>query len=99
MCGIVGVISECRVDEREVLSMRGELVHRGPDDAGLMATRCGTVGHTRLRIVDLSDQGHQPMTTADGRFTIVYNGELYNDGEIRKELVGLGVEFSLSWAH
>jgi len=93
MCGIVGVISELPVDPNDVLSMRAELVHRGPDDSGLLATTCGTVGHTRLSILDRSANGHQPMTTADGRFTLVYNGELYNEPELRRELMGLGVVF------
>ena len=93
MCGIVGVISELPIDQNDVLSMRQELVHRGPDDCGLVQTVCGTLGHTRLSILDPTDLGHQPMMTADGRFTLVYNGELYNDREIRKELESLGVVF------
>jgi len=93
MCGIVGVVSELPVDRADVLAMRSELVHRGPDDVGLIETVCGTLGHTRLSVVDLSEHGHQPMSTGDGRFTLVYNGELYNDAEIRRELMGLGVVF------
>ena len=93
MCGIVGVISELPIDQNDVLSMRQEVVHRGPDDCGLVQTVCGTLGHTRLSILDPTDLGHQPMMTADGRFTLVYNGELYNDREIRKELESLGVVF------
>lgn len=93
MCGIVGVISELPVDQNDVVSMRQELVHRGPDDCGLVQTVCGTLGHTRLSILDPTELGHQPMSTPDGRFTLVYNGELYNDREIRKELEALGVVF------
>lgn len=94
MCGIVGVISRGLVERRDVLAMRDALVHRGPDDAGLVETECGTLGHTRLSILDPSVLGHQPMATPDGRFTIVYNGELYNDRELREELSGYGVEFA-----
>jgi len=93
MCGIVGVISELPVDQQDVLAMRRQLVHRGPDDAGVLATVCGTLGHTRLSVVDLSEHGHQPMSTDDGRYTLVYNGELYNDHELRRELESLGVVF------
>lgn len=93
MCGVVGILSELPIPERDVLSMRGELVHRGPDDSGLVRTVCGTVGHTRLSILDVGSNGHQPMTTDDGRFTLVYNGELYNDAEIRDELAAVGVVF------
>lgn len=73
--------------------MRDELVHRGPDDLGVVQTSCGTIGHTRLSIVDLSPLGHQPMQSPDGRFSLVYNGELYNNDELRKELVQSGVQF------
>ncbi|MBO6514269.1 MAG: asparagine synthase (glutamine-hydrolyzing) [Phycisphaerales bacterium] len=96
MCGIVGVISGDPIQQADVLAMRDALVHRGPDDAGIHETCCGTLGHTRLSVVDLSSRGHQPMTTPDGRFTIVYNGELYNDHDIRKELEGMGVRFESS---
>lgn len=96
MCGLVGVISGNPIDQRDVLAMRDALVHRGPDDVGLMQTRCGTLGHTRLSVIDTSSLGHQPMTTEDGRFSIVYNGELYNDAELRHELSAIGVRFRSS---
>ncbi|MGJ8635547.1 MAG: asparagine synthase (glutamine-hydrolyzing) [Phycisphaerales bacterium] len=96
MCGIVGVISGNPIDQSDVLAMRDAIVHRGPDDVGLIQTRCGTLGHTRLSVIDTSELGHQPMTTADGRFSIVYNGELYNDAELRRELGAKGVVFRSS---
>lgn len=96
MCGIVGIISGNPIDQSDVLTMRDTLVHRGPDDAGLIQTRCGTLGHTRLSVIDTSTLGHQPMVTEDGRFTIVYNGELYNDAELRRELLAMGVRFRSS---
>ena len=71
--------------------------HRGPDDTGDVAIvngRATTVlGHNRLSIIDLSPQGHQPMQSPDGRFTLVFNGEIYNYKELRAELAGLGASF------
>ena len=68
--------------------------HRGPDDEGLevesVAGGTLALGHKRLSIIDLSPGGHQPMHSHDGRYTIVYNGEIYNYKELRKELRGLG---------
>lgn len=67
--------------------------HRGPDDEGLhIDTRC-VLGHRRLAIIDLSKDGHQPFISDDGRFQLVYNGEIYNYIELRKELQGLGWDF------
>jgi asparagine synthase (glutamine-hydrolysing) len=71
-----------------VRPMMSSLAHRGPDDAG-EATFPGpgvSLGHVRLSILDLSAAGHQPMTSADGRYTIVFNGEIYNYLELRDEL-------------
>jgi asparagine synthase (glutamine-hydrolysing) len=72
----------------------GRLVHRGPDDAGFYADAATGVSLAmrRLAIIDLAG-GHQPMSTPDGRFTIVYNGELYNAPELRKELEAAGERF------
>jgi asparagine synthase (glutamine-hydrolysing) len=71
--------------------------HRGPDDQGTFEATSGDVrvelAFTRLAILDLSPAGHQPMSTEGGRFTIVYNGEVYNYREIRAELVALGESF------
>jgi asparagine synthase (glutamine-hydrolysing) len=68
--------------------MRDSLAHRGPDDAGLwMSPADGvTLGSRRLAILDLSPRGHQPMQDASATFTIVFNGEIYNYAELRKEL-------------
>lgn len=62
--------------------------HRGPDDTGVALFDHCSLGHDRLSIIDLSPRAHQPMTSADGRYTITYNGELYNFKEIRNELAG-----------
>jgi len=95
MCGICG---EVRFDGRDVreadlLAMRDALRHRGPDDAGLFLDGPVGLGHRRLSIIDLSPLGRQPMTSADGRFIIVFNGEIYNHMDIRRELASRGVAF------
>ena len=75
--------------------MRRCLRHRGPDDEGLFLTRDGDAGlvNTRLSILDLSAAGHQPMASADGRYCIVFNGEIYNFKTLRAEMERDGVVF------
>ena len=98
MCGIAGILS-LRLPSDElavrVKSMRDRMQHRGPDDEGSFLDEEAGVGlaHRRLSILDLSSAGHQPMQTADGRYTIVFNGEIYNFHELREELIGFGVQF------
>lgn len=99
MCGINGIYayhpSASLPKEAELLATREAMQARGPDGAGLWwngARRCG-LGHRRLSIIDLSDRAAQPMASADGRFAIVYNGEIYNFHELRDELVTAGVDF------
>ena len=72
--------------------MTRALVHRGPDGEGYYSARGVTLGHRRLSVIDL-ETGSQPMTTADGRYTIAFNGEIYNFQELRKELESHGVRF------
>jgi asparagine synthase (glutamine-hydrolysing) len=99
VCGIFGYLSaDPELDEARALDAAlAALHHRGPDDRGVVRARHGEhrlgLAHTRLAIIDLSPGGHQPMSTDDGRFTIVYNGELYNFRELRRELEGLGETF------
>jgi asparagine synthase (glutamine-hydrolysing) len=93
MCGIAGLFlrqADCPVET--VLRMRDVLVHRGPDDAGTHVDGRVGLGHRRLSIIDLGS-GHQPMTTADGRLTIIFNGEIYNYRELRRELEADGTVF------
>jgi asparagine synthase (glutamine-hydrolysing) len=88
MCGIAGIWhrSERHPVERDVLSRMAEVVrHRGPDDAGYYYDRGFGLAHRRLSILDLSAAGRQPMTTADGRFTISFNGEIYNYRELARQ--------------
>lgn len=94
MCGIVGILNKNGAPvDREVLErMTRRLVHRGPDDEGFYLDGSVGLGFRRLSIIDLSG-GHQPMSISDGRFTIVFNGEIYNFLELRAELEKEGVTF------
>jgi len=96
MCGICGIVSfetDEPVHEHQIVAMRDSLVHRGPDDAGAFRAPGVGLGARRLAILDLSERGHMPMSTRDGRFWIVYNGEIYNYRELRGRLEGRGYGF------
>ena len=88
MCGINGILglSNTEIAKRKVIAMNNSLKHRGPDDDGIYFNDEIALGHRRLSIIDLSVDGHQPMKSFDGRFQIVYNGELYNFKELKFEL-------------
>ena len=83
MCGINGFNWQ---DENLIKKMNTKIAHRGPDNEGIFLSPEISLGHNRLSIIDLSERAHQPMTTTDGRYTIVYNGELYNFKDIKTEL-------------
>lgn len=87
MCGIAGIVGP-RASEEAVRAMTRRIAHRGPDGEGAFAAPGVALGHRRLSIIDLSDAGSQPMRSVDGRFTIVFNGEIYNYKELRAELGG-----------
>lgn len=92
MCGIAGLVDPAGPTP----ALRGvldRLAHRGPDDHGMWLDETGTLalGHRRLSIIDLSPAGHQPMTSASGRYVITYNGEIYNHAELRRGLELEGV--------
>src|SRR5207248_6434442 len=72
------------------------LAHRGPDGEGVWSSGAASLGHRRLAIIDLSDAARQPMLSADERFVITYNGEVYNFRELRRELEVLGHRFNSS---
>jgi asparagine synthase (glutamine-hydrolysing) len=96
MCGIVGSINWG--DSESLARMNNVQAHRGPDDEGLWETRlpdggCVGLGSRSLAILDLSPAGHMPMSTLKGRFTITYNGEVYNYPELRRELEVKGYKF------
>lgn len=102
MCGIFGFVtrSQAEASRLDPEAARRALAHRGPDDSGhydgdVAGAHC-TLVHTRLSIIDLSSGGHQPMPSGDGRYQVVFNGEIYNHAEVRAELESLGVRFRSS---
>jgi asparagine synthase (glutamine-hydrolysing) len=95
MCGINGVIEKKGqiVDEIRFNKMRDSLIHRGPDSFNSWISSNIGLGHRRLSILDVSENGKQPFTSADGRYTIVFNGEIYNYSEFKSELTQKGYKF------
>lgn len=97
MCGICGVFSfnDSIVLQSDLQAMSDSIAHRGPDGEGFWISKNAKVGlgHRRLSIIDLSDGGKQPMHYADGRFTITFNGEIYNYKELKLELIKAGYHF------
>jgi asparagine synthase (glutamine-hydrolysing) len=96
MCGIAGKYnygSGEPVDAALVRGMCDRIAHRGPDDAGVHVDGPVGLGHRRLSIIDLSALGHQPMASADQRFWITFNGEIYNFLSLRKDLAAMGYAF------
>lgn len=99
MCGIAGIWDpSVAADESRarVASMADAIRHRGPDDEGVWLDEAAGLGfgQRRLSIIDLSPAGHQPMTSASGRYVVTYNGEIYNFRRLRRELSGLGHRFA-----
>lgn len=99
MCGIAGILSYQRatdaIDPSAVVRMTDAMRSRGPDGEGFWSDRRAgiTLGHRRLAIIDLTEAGHQPMHSPNGRFVITFNGEIYNFRELRHQLTGLGYLF------
>ncbi|MBA2524303.1 MAG: asparagine synthase (glutamine-hydrolyzing), partial [Pyrinomonadaceae bacterium] len=96
MCGICGIVHRDQaypIGKSVLLAMRDSLTHRGPDDAGDFLAPGVALGSRRLSILDLSERGHMPMSTADGRYWITYNGEVYNYQELRPGLEARGYAF------
>jgi asparagine synthase (glutamine-hydrolysing) len=94
MCGIFGWLGSSPADSEQVFQTLSRLLkHRGPDDAGFETGPGWGLGFRRLSILDLSELGHQPMSTPDGRFWIVFNGEIYNYLELREDLEKKGERF------
>lgn len=93
MCGIAGVINK-DVPAAAMQQAMNAMAHRGPDGSGMYSDAPLLLGHVRLAIQDLTDKAAQPMVSADGRYIIVYNGELYNHPQLRQRLEQLGVGFS-----
>ncbi|BAZ87848.1 asparagine synthase (glutamine-hydrolyzing) [Dolichospermum compactum] len=98
MCGIAGIIklnTNYGNLEAKIEKMQTGLKHRGPDDAGIYIStdKQAALAHTRLSILDLSSAGNQPMSTSDGRYSITFNGEIYNFQELRENLISQGEKF------
>ena len=95
MCGIVGYWDKRGADASIVEQMAMQIRHRGPDDTGVWLNEEGdlALAHRRLSIIDLTPAGHQPMISPCGRFTLVYNGEIYNHQDLRVELENEGGHF------
>src|SRR4051794_40993634 len=101
MCGLAGFVNRSRTARREdlcaaVRNMSEALRHRGPDDSGVWVDESAGValGFRRLAIIDLSDAGHQPQLSHDGRLAVVFNGEIYNHQDLRAEL---SAEYGGEW--
>jgi asparagine synthase (glutamine-hydrolysing) len=87
MCGIAGIAGVGKHDAlTRIRCMEKALQHRGPDAGGFYETENIALAHRRLSIIDLSEKGNQPFVSADGRFVLIFNGEIYNFREIKKEL-------------
>jgi asparagine synthase (glutamine-hydrolysing) len=102
MCGIAGIVAYGEnappPDKNELIGIRDAMAKRGPDGEGLWISNDGRVGlaHRRLAIIDLTETGRQPMASEDGRFTVTFNGEIYNYQELRRELIAKGYRFRSS---
>ena len=96
MCGIAGQINfDGEPVSLEILKrMTDAISHRGPDGEGHWIDENVGLGHRRLAIIDPSSAGHQPMISADHRFVLTYNGEVYNFRDLRTELEAKGYEFN-----
>jgi asparagine synthase (glutamine-hydrolysing) len=96
MCGISLFFDKKGSAERAIHDMVRQQQHRGPDDFGIWVDQTHQValGHNRLSIIDLSALGHQPMFSGDGRVALVFNGEVYNYLELKRELEALGHQFT-----
>src|SRR5947208_1196192 len=93
MCGIAGWVGTLRDAGPRAQAMQAALHHRGPDAHGIKHWERAALIHTRLSIIDLSPAGAQPMSNADGSVWTVFNGEIYNHHELRRELVAKGHTF------
>src|SRR5688500_4124845 len=95
MCGLAGLLTlrgePASIDA--VRQMANAVKHRGPDGEGVFVDGPCGLGHRRLAIMDLPADARQPMTDATGRYTIIYNGEIYNFKEIRQDLEAIGLRF------
>ena len=96
MCGLFGALSfnASAIDPGHAASMSARVARRGPDDKGEFFAGPVMLGHRRLAIIDLSAAGHQPMQDVSKRYTIVFNGTIYNYPELREILIAKGFQFN-----
>ena len=96
MCGLFGALSfnASAINPEHAARMSAQVARRGPDDKGEFFAGPVMLGHRRLAIIDLSALGHQPMHDVSNRYTIVFNGTIYNYPELREELVAKGYRFN-----
>lgn len=97
MCGICGIFTPGQIgqEHRDLIEIQNNIMrHRGPDATGVFADAHCALGHRRLAIIDLSDDGRQPFVSSDGRYQMVFNGEIFNYIELRDRLVAKGRVFS-----
>lgn len=91
MCGILGVVAvmgaQPSVDDTELIRLRDLMIHRGPDGAGIWRRENVALAHRRLAVIDRTPAGAQPTISDDGRIAMVYNGELYNDADLRRAIL------------
>ena len=96
MCGIAGIVNfdSKKLNPDILISIKNSLEHRGPDTSSILNINDSTSFiHTRLAIIDLDSRSDQPMTSHNGRYNIVFNGEIYNFKELRSDLENKGVSF------
>ena len=99
MCGINGIFhlnATRKVDENVLIKMRDALEHRGPDGKGIFIDNNIGLGHRRLSILDVSENGHQPFLSENKRFAMVFNGEIYNFKDFYPELKANGFNIKTS---
>ena len=97
MCGINGIIkfnNKFEIDLKEqIIKMNKALIHRGPDNSNYTIEKYFALGHNRLSIIDLDKRSNQPLFDKNKRFQIIFNGEIYNYKNLKKELENLGAKF------
>jgi len=95
MCGICGIFHQGKLNitSEQICRMRDTMIERGPDTAGFKLLPESALGHRRLKIIDLSDSGNQPMTNEDKTLWLVFNGEIYNFQSLKKTLLQNGHDF------
>ena len=93
MCGFVGFTNKIDNANQVIENMMDTIRHRGPDAGGKYVDSDIALGHRRLSIIDVSEQGNQPLYSQDGNLVLVFNGEIYNFRELRTELEQQGYQF------